>query len=170
MITANYSPSLFRISFFHIFFLFLFAPCVLSLPASACASVHPCYICINRELVLAITFNPFKLGSQNSDQRCNTPSLWSLLFIYSFIYSFIHLFIYLFVYLFIYLLFFFGGGGDGVCVCVTFKVKFHLKVIFYPIQFRAVNFVRAVTHHPFKLGSLNWDQRHKTTWLRSLLF
>ena len=31
-------------------------------------------------------------------------------------------------------------------------------------------FVRAITHHPFKLGSPNLDQRCKTPWLRSLLF
>ena len=30
--------------------------------------------------------------------------------------------------------------------------------------------VRAITHQPFKLGSLNLDQRCKTPWLRSLLF
>ena len=30
-------------------------------------------------------------------------------------------------------------------------------------------FVRAITHHPFKLGSPNLDQRCKTPWLRSLL-
>ena len=29
--------------------------------------------------------------------------------------------------------------------------------------------VCAIAHHPFKLRSLNWDQRWKTTWLRSLL-
>ena len=31
-------------------------------------------------------------------------------------------------------------------------------------------FVRVITHHPFKLGSPNLNQRYKTTWLRSLLF
>ena len=31
-------------------------------------------------------------------------------------------------------------------------------------------FVRAITHHPFKLGSPNLDQRCKRPWLRSLLF
>ena len=31
-------------------------------------------------------------------------------------------------------------------------------------------FVRAITHHPFKLGSPNLDQRCKTPWLRSLSF
>ena len=30
--------------------------------------------------------------------------------------------------------------------------------------------VRAITHHPFKLGSLNSDHRCKRPWLRSLLF
>ena len=32
------------------------------------------------------------------------------------------------------------------------------------------NFVRAITHHPFKLGSPNLDHRCKRPWLRSLLF
>ena len=31
-------------------------------------------------------------------------------------------------------------------------------------------FVRAITHHPFKLGSPNLDQRCKTPWLRPLMF
>ena len=31
-------------------------------------------------------------------------------------------------------------------------------------------FVRAITHHPFKLGSPNLDHRCKRPWLRSLLF
>ena len=31
-------------------------------------------------------------------------------------------------------------------------------------------FVRAITHHPFMLGSPNLDQRCKIPWLRSLLF
>ena len=31
-------------------------------------------------------------------------------------------------------------------------------------------FVRAITHHPFQLGSPNLDQRCKMPWLRSLLF
>ena len=30
--------------------------------------------------------------------------------------------------------------------------------------------VRAITHHPFRLGSPNLDQRCKRPWLRSLLF
>ena len=30
--------------------------------------------------------------------------------------------------------------------------------------------VRAITHHPFKLGSPNLDHRCKIPWLRSLLF
>ena len=33
-----------------------------------------------------------------------------------------------------------------------------------------IKFVRAITHHPFKLGSPNLDYRCKTPWLRSLLF
>ena len=31
-------------------------------------------------------------------------------------------------------------------------------------------FVRTITHHPFKLGSPNLDQRCKKPWLRALLF
>ena len=43
-----------------------------------------------------------------------------------------------------------------VCVCVCVSVN-HA-------------FVHAITHQPFKLGSLNLDQRCKRPWLRALLF
>ena len=44
----------------------------------------------------------------------------------------------------------------SVCVCVRPCVNHEL--------------VRAITHHPFQLGSPNLDQRCKRPWLRSLLF
>ena len=44
----------------------------------------------------------------------------------------------------------------SVCVCVRPCVNYEL--------------VRAITHHPFQLGSPNLDQRCKRPWLRSLLF
>ena len=43
-----------------------------------------------------------------------------------------------------------------VCVCVRVSVNH--------------SFVHAITHQPFKLGSLNLDQRCKRPWLRALLF
>ena len=43
-----------------------------------------------------------------------------------------------------------------ICVCVCVSVNHE--------------FVRAIIHQPFKLGSPNLDQRCKRTWLRSLLF
>ena len=43
-----------------------------------------------------------------------------------------------------------------VCVCVCVSVNHKL--------------VRAIIHQPFKLGSLNLDQRCKRSWLRALLF
>ena len=50
---------------------------VLSLPASVCVSVR---LCVNHELVRAITHHPFQLGSPNLDQRCKRPWWRSLLF------------------------------------------------------------------------------------------
>ena len=50
---------------------------------------------------------------------------------------------------------------------LTFKVKINFEVKFYPIL--SLTFVRTTTRHLFKLGSQNFDQRYKTTWLRSLL-
>ena len=44
----------------------------------------------------------------------------------------------------------------SVCVCVRSCVNHEL--------------FRAITHHPFQLGSPNLDQRCKRPWLRSLLF
>ena len=43
-----------------------------------------------------------------------------------------------------------------LCVCVHVSVNHE--------------FVRTITHQPFKLGSPNLDQRCKRPWLRSLLF
>ena len=51
-----------------------------------------------------------------------------------------------------------------------------LRVLSLPASVRpsvspsVTKFVRAITHHPFKLGSLNLDHRCKRPWLRSLLF
>ena len=39
-----------------------------------------------------------------------------------------------------------------------------------PVRPSVTKFVRAITHHPFKLGSSNLDQSCKTPWLRPLLF
>ena len=50
---------------------------VLSSPASVCVSVC---VCVNHLLVRAITWDLFKLGSPNLDQRCKRPWLRSLLF------------------------------------------------------------------------------------------
>ena len=53
-------------------------------------------------------------------------------------------------------------GGQST---MSFKVKFTSKVKFYPIQ--NLKFLRALTHHPFKPGSSNLDQRCKiTNWVR----
>ena len=48
----------------------------------------------------------------------------------------------------------------SVCVCVCVSVCMCVNH----------EFVRAITHHLFKLGSPNLDQRCKRPWLRSLLF
>ena len=56
------------------------------------------------------------------------------------------------------------------------EASFGLRVLSLPLSVhRSVcpsltNFVRVITHHPFKLGSPNSDKRCKTTWLWSLLF
>ena len=47
--------------------------------ACVCLCVCPS-VCINHQLVRAITHHPFKLGSPNLDQRCKRPWLRSLLF------------------------------------------------------------------------------------------
>ena len=44
-----------------------------------CVCVSVC-LCVNHLLVRAITWDPFKLGSPNLDQRCKRPWLKSLLF------------------------------------------------------------------------------------------
>ena len=51
-----------------------------------------------------------------------------------------------------------------------------LRVLSLPASVRqsvrpsVTKFVRAITHHPFKLGSPNLEHRCKRPWLRSLLF
>ena len=45
-----------------------------------------------------------------------------------------------------------------VCVCVCVRVSVNHE------------FVRAITHQPFKLGSQNLDQRCQRPWLSALLF
>ena len=52
------------------------------------------------------------------------------------------------------------------------EASFGLRVLSLPLSVRlsVTKFVRAITHHPFKLGSPNLDQRCKTPWFRSLLF
>ena len=52
------------------------------------------------------------------------------------------------------------------------EASFGLRVLSLPLSVRpsVTKFVRAITHHPFKLGSPNLDHRCKTPWLRSLLF
>ena len=61
---------------------------------------------------------------------------------------------------------FWPSGIVVACVCVCVCVCVCLSVCL------CVNheFVRAITHHLFKLGSPNLDQRCKRPWLRSLLF
>ena len=51
---------------------------------------------------------------------------------------------------------FWPSGIVVACVCVCVSVNHE--------------FVRTITHQPFKLGSPNLDQRCKTPWLRALLF
>ena len=56
------------------------------------------------------------------------------------------------------------------------EASFGLRVLSLPASVRpsvspsVTKFVRAIAHQPFKLGSLNLDQRCKRPWLRSLLF
>ena len=49
------------------------------------------------------------------------------------------------------------SGIVVACVCPSVRPSVH-------------KFVRAITHHPFKLGSPNLDHRCKRPWLKSLLF
>ena len=51
----------------------------------------------------------------------------------------------------------------GYCRCLRPSVR-------PSVSPSVTKFVRAITHHPFKLGSLNLDHRCKRPWLRSLLF
>ena len=56
------------------------------------------------------------------------------------------------------------------------EASFGLRVLSLPASVRpsvrpsVTKFVRAITHHPFKLGSPNLDHRCKRPWLSSLLF
>ena len=52
----------------------------------------------------------------------------------------------------------------GYCRCLRLSVCVSIRVCSKHLL------VRAITHHLFKLGSPNLEQRCKITWLRSLLF
>ena len=56
---------------------------------------------------------------------------------------------------------FWPPGIVVACICLCARPSFRPSVN---------NFVCAITHHPFKLGSSNVDQMCKRPWLRSLLF
>ena len=106
---------------------------VLSSPASVCVSVCVCQsVC--QSLACPITWDPFKLGSPNLDQRCKRPWLRSLLF---------------------------WGAID-----LDLQGQIQLQSQNLP----HFELVRTITHHPFKLGSPNLDQRWNIAWWRSLLF
>ena len=64
------------------------------------------------------------------------------------------------------------SGHNIICGPFLPDASFGLRVLSLPLSVRpsVTMFVRAITHHPFKLGSPNLDQRCKTSWLRSLLF
>ena len=110
---------------------------------SVCVCVRPC---VNHELVRAITHHPLKLGSPNLNHQCKIPWLRSLLF---------------FFFCFFFFFFFLGGGGGGCD---------------YPWSWRSNSTsnknlshfepVRAITHHPFKLGLPNLDQRCLNTLVK----
>ena len=51
----------------------------------------------------------------------------------------------------------------GYCRCLRPSVR-------QSVRPSVTKFVRAITHHPFKLGSPNLEHRCKRPWLRSLLF
>ena len=103
--------------------------------ACVCVCVCVCVsLCVNHLLVCAITWDPFKLGSPNLDQRCKRPWLRSLLF---------------------------WGAID-----LDLQGQIWLQSQNLP----HFELVRTITHHPFKLGSPNLDQRWKIAWWRSLLF
>ena len=51
----------------------------------------------------------------------------------------------------------------GYCRCLRLSVR-------PSVSPSITKFVRAITHHPFELGSPNLDHRCKRPWLRSLLF
>ena len=67
---------------------------------------------------------------------------------------------------------------QSLCLCLSVCLS---VTHFYPrpvlafgycrcLRQSVTKFVRAITHHPFKLGSPNLDHRCKRPWLRSLLF
>ena len=111
-------------------------------------------VCVNYLLVRAITRDAFKLGSPiwiNYSKDLGWGPYCVVLFCFCFFVVFFFFF------------FFLGGGGQ---LTMTSKVKFNLKVRIYPY----FEIVRTITHHPFKLGSPNLNQRCKIARLRSLLF
>ena len=63
------------------------------------------------------------------------------------------------------------GQWSGALMLLP-EASFGLRVLSLPLSVgpSVTKFVCAITHHPFKLGSPNLDQRCKTPWLRSLLF
>ena len=81
--TAGYEWGIFCIYWTQIGFLSdaSFGLWVFSLPASVCVCVR---LCVNHELVRAITHNPFNLGSLNLDQRCKRPWLRFLFFLWGY--------------------------------------------------------------------------------------
>ena len=92
-----------------------------------------------------ITRDPFKLRSPNLKHRCKRPWLKSLLLLGGGGGG--------------------GGGGEGV-IDLYLQGQIYLQSQNLP----RFELVREITHHPFKLGPPNLDQRCKTPWLRSLLF
>ena len=81
------------------------------------------------KFVRAITHHPFKLGSPNLDHRCKRPWLRSLLFL--------------------------GGGGGGGVIDLDLQGLIKLQSQTLP----HFELVCAITHHPFKPGPPNLDQR-----------
>ena len=106
--------------------------------------VCPC-VCVNPQLVHAITHHPSKLGSPNFDHRCK-KTLVKIPIVF-----------------FFFFFFFFWGGGDWPWPS---RSNFNFKAKIYP----HFELVRVITHHLFKLESPNVGQRCKIPWLRSLWF
>ena len=112
--------------------------------ACVCVCVRVC-VCVNHLLVRAITWDPFKLGSPNLDQKCTRHWLRSQLFFFFFFFFF----------------FFLGGGGGGGNWHWPSKSNLTSKSEFTP-------FWACPDQNPFKLRSPNLDQRWKIAWWRSL--